>query len=100
MEINTLQSFDRWNEVEYYESDETTVTLFNAKKEAIAEFNYPWFTAADFVSFKSANYESEIERLNSGDNSVTCFSCGGEMTLAPSEIIYECECGYWCYSSM
>lgn len=50
----TLESFQRWDEIEDYESDETTVTLLNSKGEAIAEFNFPKFTKDDFDQFKSS----------------------------------------------
>lgn len=53
MTSNTIQAFDLWDEVADYESDETTVTLLDEKGEAIAEFNYPEFTNADFINFKS-----------------------------------------------
>lgn len=54
MEKHTLESFERWHEVEDYESDETTVTLLGGRGEPIAEFNYPKFTKDDFNYFKSS----------------------------------------------
>jgi len=60
---------------------------------------------AGFWSFDGSEYktpgecEAAIDTLLSNDSTHTCFSCGEQMTLAPSEIVYECECGYWCYSS-
>lgn len=50
-----------------------------------------WASCSDF-------YPKEPELVEEKDGP-TCFSCGGSMSLAPSEIIYECECGYWYYSS-
>ena len=51
----TIQSFSKWPKVVDYESDETTVTLFGANGKALAEFNYPMFTRADFERLKAAN---------------------------------------------
>ena len=42
----------------------------------------------------------EYEKVNiQDDECITCFACGGKMTLAHNEIAYECDCGYWCHSS-
>jgi len=48
---------------------------------------------------QATNTKTEIELLEPDGDGPPCFSCGKQMTLAPSEIVYECECGYWCYSS-
>lgn len=53
MENHTLQLFQRWNEVEDYESDETSVILINSNGDAIAQFNFPKFTKDDLDYFKS-----------------------------------------------
>lgn len=55
MEKHTLGSFERWDEIEDYESDETSVTLLNSNGEAIAEFNFPRFTKSDLDYFKSSH---------------------------------------------
>lgn len=52
MEDHTLDSFKRWQDVYDYESDETTVLLLGINGDAIAQFNYPKFTSADFSRFK------------------------------------------------
>ena len=50
---NTLEAYDNWGNVEDYESDELVVTLFDKNGVALAEFNYPKFTRAEFDYFKS-----------------------------------------------
>ena len=49
----TIQSYQGWDKIADYESDETTVTLLNERVEIEAEFNYPQFTKADFDHFRS-----------------------------------------------
>lgn len=74
MENHTLQSFQRWNEVEDYESDETTVTLLDSKGKAISEFNYPGFTRKDFDRFKQEKYQMFPEK-----DTVACHNCNEEV---------------------
>ncbi|MEE9451043.1 MAG: hypothetical protein V3V72_13420 [Ignavibacteriaceae bacterium] len=50
---NTLEAFQKWNDITDYESDEITVTLINNEGKKEAEFNYPKFTKADFEYFKA-----------------------------------------------
>ncbi len=52
MITHTIQSYSGWSEISDYESDETTVTLINNKKEKVIEFNYPQFTKEDFDNFR------------------------------------------------
>ncbi len=49
----TIQSYQGWNKIADYESDETTVTLLNEIGQIEAEFNYPQFTKADFDHFRN-----------------------------------------------
>lgn len=53
MKDYTLEKFESWHEVDDYESDEFTVTLLDINRTPIAKFNYPKFTADDFMTFKT-----------------------------------------------
>jgi len=47
----TINTFENWDLIDDYESDETTVTLLS-KGVIIAEFGYGGFTKSDFDRFK------------------------------------------------
>lgn len=83
---------------------------------SIAEFGFPGVMSGLYIervwSYSDEEFLDYLEWANgliqksknkSGTISDSCdgpkCSCGKKMELAPSEIVYECECGYWCYSS-
>lgn len=53
---NTIDTFTGWANIIDYESDETSVTLINAKGEKVAEYGYSRFTKDDFERFLNINH--------------------------------------------
>ncbi len=53
MENNTIETFDKWNIITDYESNEHKVTLIDKDGNNIAEFGYSRFEQEDFIYFKN-----------------------------------------------
>lgn len=56
---NTIDTFTGWADIVDYESDDTSVTLINAKGEKVAEYGYSRFTENDFDRFRGVQEEEE-----------------------------------------
>ena len=55
MKDYTIDTFNLWDQIVDYESDETSVILINAKGEKVAKFGYGGFDQGDFERYKNSS---------------------------------------------